>query len=169
YSMHHGDIAHVALEGRELLENVLSVLSCESGIRVAPQRVRPMAGGTCRYTLRWYAVLEDFAPVRNHRGIVTRSVTGLLLGIVLRERLDGIGGQPGGHSPHIGDRVGISAGLLLEELQLADEVFRMLTGEARKLRIGAVAVRTVAGPAHPDRHVRRDPRHSGWLLRSGRR
>src|SRR5205814_446194 len=75
---------------------------------------------------------------------------GLLARIVFRQRLDRRVIQLRGHAPHISDGIRIAPRLPAEILQLRHQVVAALAGEARELRLPAVAVGSVAGAAYPD-------------------
>src|SRR5512146_443874 len=152
-TMHHRDVAHVALERAELLQNVFRVLSRETWIHVVAQRIRTVAGGACRHSLRSYAMLEDVASARDSRGVVTLPGACRLPGIVVRQRSERLVRKPAGHAPHVRDRVRVAAGLVLEGLQLALEVTGVLPGETGKHGVGAVSVGAVARSADADGHI----------------
>jgi hypothetical protein len=96
------------------------------------------------------AVLVDFASAGSERRITRPARERLLARIVLRERLDRRIVELGGHAPHVADGVRIAARLAAEVLELRHQVVGVLTCEARKLRLHAVAARSVAGTACPD-------------------
>ena len=61
-AMHDGDITHVALEGGQLLQDILRVLTCESREVLQAVRVGPVTGTASGHAFRLDAVLVDSRP-----------------------------------------------------------------------------------------------------------
>src|SRR5437763_14393770 len=68
-AMHDGDITHVALEGGQLLQDILRVLTCESREVLQAVRVGPVTGTASGHAFRLDAVPVDFTPTCHQRRV----------------------------------------------------------------------------------------------------
>src|ERR1700758_387634 len=150
HAVHDGHVAHVALEGGELLQDILRVLTREPREVLSSVCVGPVAAAAGGDTLCRDAVLVDLASARRRGRGAAGTGLGFLPRVVSGERIDGGVVELARHAPHIGDGVRITACLRAECLQLGRQIAGVLAREPRVLPLQAVACRSVAGTADRD-------------------
>src|SRR5579872_1272491 len=134
--MHNRDVAHAALKGGQLLEDVLRVLASQAREFLQAVRVGPVTGAASGYTLRLDPVLVDFAPTCHKLDITTRrGGFRLLPGVIARERVDRGVVELARHAPHVTDGIGIAARLGAKRLELRGQVMCVLTRESGEFRV----------------------------------
>src|SRR3984893_9825345 len=77
HAVHNGDVAHIALERGELLQQVLGMLTGESREVRHSVRIGPVTGAARGDAFRFDAVFIDLAPARDQSGIPARARFGL--------------------------------------------------------------------------------------------
>src|ERR1700733_5539442 len=117
---------------------------------VGTGRRRPVAGGARRDAGCGIAVLIDVLAARDQGGGSRRAGNRDLAAVVVRQRSHLLVTEWRSHAPHVAERIGITARLRLECLQLRRQVLRVLARQHRKFWRIAVALRAVTGGTGTD-------------------